>query len=139
MDHETTGKSAEEFTPPTAAHVYTISQVGAMLGDVPVETLRHWEKDLGNLLQPMRQAGGARRFSDADVRTLRMFVDLKSRGFTNEGARRELVLGIADCQDIQTVEQALLTIDRATRSIAQAAARLDDAREFLQRHTRNKE
>lgn len=122
------------FAVPSKDHVYSISQVCA-LTSIPQSTLRHWEATLGDLMQPARQSGGARRYSQADVRILKEFSALtREQGYTNAGAREEISRRRLNYGDIETVEQALHEIQRATQAIAREAARLDEAREFLMQH-----
>lgn len=127
---------SQSYPVPTAEHVYTISQVSALVGMVPVETLRHWERDLGELLQPARRTGGARLYTEADVQTLCTFRQLKERGLTNAGARDEITRRRQARSEIETVEQALEAVARATRQIAQATELLDEAREFLAKNAK---
>lgn len=69
---------------------YSISQVYALTG-VPKSTIRFWEKEFGEFLHPQRTVGGQRRFSPAEVETLKMIDHLVNReGYTLEGVRRRL-------------------------------------------------
>ena len=65
--------------------VYVIS-VFAELAGVHPQTLRNYERT--GLLRPGRTSGGSRRFSDADLVTLRRIQELTNEGVNLEGVRR---------------------------------------------------
>jgi len=65
--------------------VYVIS-VFAELAGVHPQTLRNYERT--GLLRPGRTSGGSRRFSDADLATLRRIQELTNEGVNLEGVRR---------------------------------------------------
>ncbi len=65
--------------------VYVIS-VFAEIAGVHPQTLRNYERT--GLLRPQRTAGGSRRFSDADLATLRRIQELTNEGVNLEGVRR---------------------------------------------------
>ena len=65
--------------------VYVIS-VFAELAGVHPQTLRNYERT--GLLRPERTSGGSRRFSDADLATLRRIQELTNEGVNLEGVRR---------------------------------------------------
>jgi MerR family transcriptional regulator/heat shock protein HspR len=65
--------------------VYVIS-VFAELAGVHPQTLRNYERT--GLLRPQRTSGGSRRFSDADLATLRRIQELTNEGVNLEGVRR---------------------------------------------------
>jgi MerR family transcriptional regulator/heat shock protein HspR len=65
--------------------VYVIS-VFAELAGVHPQTLRNYERT--GLLRPGRTTGGSRRFSDADLATLRRIQELTNEGVNLEGVRR---------------------------------------------------
>ena len=65
--------------------VYVIS-VFAEIAGVHPQTLRNSERT--GLLRPQRTSGGSRRFSDADLATLRRIQELTNEGVNLEGVRR---------------------------------------------------
>ena len=69
--------------------VYVIS-VAAELAGVHPQTLRIYERK--GLLDPARTGGGSRRYSDADLATLRRIQELTSGGLNLEGVRQVLAL-----------------------------------------------
>ena len=68
---------------------YTIAEVSAMF-DVAKSLLRYWEGEFKEI-QPRKDRGGIRRYTVKDVEHINKIYDLvKVRGFTIEGARKEL-------------------------------------------------
>lgn len=71
----------------TNTRQYRIREVVELL-DTPATTLRYWEKEFG--LSTVRQ-NGQRRYSDADIDTLRIIKSLlHERGLTTEAAKAYL-------------------------------------------------
>jgi len=70
--------------------LYSISQVHALTG-VPKSTIRFWEKEFSDFLNPLRSVGNQRRYDKASVDTLSRINQLvNDEGYTLEGARRKL-------------------------------------------------
>ncbi|MGB1032061.1 MAG: MerR family transcriptional regulator [Flavobacteriales bacterium] len=68
---------------------YSISEVAEMF-DVNQSTLRFWEKEFDNV-NPKKNRKGNRLFSLKDIEALKIIYHLvKDRGFTLEGARKQL-------------------------------------------------
>ena len=68
---------------------YTISEVSEMMG-VANSLLRYWEGEFKEI-KPRKDRNGVRRFTVADIERLQeIYVLLKERGFTIEGAKKEL-------------------------------------------------
>lgn len=68
---------------------YTIAEVSAMF-DVAKSLLRYWEGEFKEI-QPRKDRGGIRRYTVKDVEHINKIYDLvKVRGFTIDGARKEL-------------------------------------------------
>jgi len=68
---------------------YTISEVSEMLG-VANSMLRYWEGEFKSV-KPRKDRGGIRRYTVSDILQIQdIYVLLKERGFTIEGARKEL-------------------------------------------------
>lgn len=73
-----------------AKKIYSISQVNALTG-VPKPTLRFWEKEFSEYLDPDRTQGNQRRYDEESVERIRKINHLvKVEGYTIEGARRKL-------------------------------------------------
>lgn len=70
---------------------YKISEVAEML-DVPVSTIRFWEKEFKEL-KPVRSSSGVRYYKQNDIETLRIVhYLLKVQGLKIEAAREQLKL-----------------------------------------------
>lgn len=54
---------------------YRIKQISELLG-LPVSTVRHWQNQFPNLIQPLRTEGGQRRYTDADLITFKEIKNL---------------------------------------------------------------
>jgi len=68
---------------------YSIGEVAEMFG-VSNSLIRYWESEF-NVLKPSKNKKGDRRFMVKDIRTLeRIYTLVKERGFTLEGAKKEL-------------------------------------------------
>ena len=76
--------------PSNLNHLYSISQVNALTG-VPKPTLRFWEKEFREYLEPLRTTGNQRRYDDQTVDTIRRINHLvKVEGYTLDGAKKKL-------------------------------------------------
>ena len=76
--------------PSNLNHLYSISQVNALTG-VPKPTLRFWEKEFKEYLEPLRTSGNQRRYNEQTVDTIRRINHLvKVEGYTLEGAKKKL-------------------------------------------------
>jgi len=73
-----------------SAKLYSISQVNALTG-VPKSTLRFWEKEFKDFLEPERTQGNQRRYDEESVDLIRRINYLvKVEGYTIEGAKKKL-------------------------------------------------
>ncbi len=81
---------------------YSIGEVAEIL-DIPVSTVRFWEKNF-DILRPQKTSAGHRKFTPADLENLKVIYHLvKEKGMTLEGARqrlRENPEGISHDQEI---------------------------------------
>lgn len=69
---------------------YSMGEVSSMFG-VNQSLLRYWDKEFPSL-KPKKNRKGDRRFTKEDINELQRIYNLvKERGFTIEGARKELV------------------------------------------------
>ena len=60
---------------------FTIGQVSKEL-DVSCHTLRFWEKELGEVLVPLRTNGGQRRYTTKHVETIKEIKRLRNSGLS---------------------------------------------------------
>ena len=68
---------------------YSIGEVAEMF-EVSNSLIRYWESEF-NVLKPSKNKKGDRRFMVKDIRTLeKIYTLVKERGFTLEGAKKEL-------------------------------------------------
>lgn len=68
---------------------YSIGEVSSLFGVSP-SLLRYWESEF-NLLKPQKNRKGDRRYVKKDIEQLEQIYTLvKERGFTLEGAKKEL-------------------------------------------------
>ena len=73
---------------PSAVGIGTASR----LTDVEVHTLRYWEEEFAGLVDPIRTAGGQRRYRPEDLEVLgRIKALLRDDMLTIPGARRRLM------------------------------------------------
>ena len=86
---------------------YTIGQVSKQL-DVSCHTLRFWEKELGNILVPLRTNGGQRRYTAEHLDIVKEIKTLKDKGFT-----------LAEIKAQMGPEESLAIVDRVAREIAE--------------------
>ena len=91
--------------------VYVIS-VAAELAGMHPQTLRIYERR--GLVQPARTQGGNRRYSDADIETLRRISELAESGMNLEGIRRVMELEAENEQLRVELARALAEAERAT-------------------------
>ena len=70
--------------------LYSIAQVNAITG-VAKPTIRFWEKEFRDFLNPLRTQGNQRRYSRTDIETIERINHLvRVEGFTLEGARKKM-------------------------------------------------
>lgn len=68
---------------------YSISEIAEMF-NVSKSLIRFWESEF-DLLRPHKNSKGDRRFTEQNIQQFRTIYDLvKGRGFTLDGAKREL-------------------------------------------------
>ncbi|MBN8689163.1 MAG: MerR family transcriptional regulator [Armatimonadetes bacterium] len=65
--------------------------VASSITGVEVHTLRYWEKEFEEFLQPLRTEGGQRRFRPQDIQTIFLLKRLlREEMFSIAGARKSL-------------------------------------------------
>jgi MerR family transcriptional regulator/heat shock protein HspR len=106
----------DSYPGPSTRAVYVIS-VAAELAGVHPQTLRLYERK--GLLDPQRTGGGSRRYSDADIFSLRRILELTNAGVNLEGVRRVLALE----QEVAELTEALEDAHAAARAAVEATHR----------------
>ena len=72
--------------------MFSIGQVNAITG-IPKPTIRYWEKEFSDYLDPVRTTGNQRRYDEHAIADLeRVNYLVKVQGYTIDGARRKLEL-----------------------------------------------
>ena len=85
---------------------YSIGEVAELLG-VPASRIRFWDKEFAHL-KPSKNSRGERRFTKDNIRQLQQINHLlKDRGFTIEGARKEIAASRRPPEDKQRVIDGL--------------------------------
>jgi MerR family transcriptional regulator/heat shock protein HspR len=97
--------------------VYVIS-VAAELAGMHPQTLRIYERR--GLVSPARTQGGNRRYSDADIETLRRIAELASNGMNLEGIRKVMEL---EAENQRLREQLAAARAEAANATAEAERR----------------
>jgi len=94
---------------------YSIGEV-AKIFEVNTSLIRFWEKEF-DILKPKKNKKGNRLFTKDDLENLkRIFVLVKEKGFTLEGAKKELKKGSIDLspavniQDTNLLSEKLLNL-----------------------------
>ena len=73
-----------------APKLFSIGQVHAITG-IPKPTIRYWEKEFEEYLEPLRTTGNQRRYDEKSIADLEKINYLvKVQGYTLDGARRKL-------------------------------------------------
>lgn len=76
---------------------YTIGEVSELFG-VSASLLRYWESEF-SILKPQKNRKGDRRYIKKDIHQIeRIYTLVKERGFTLEGAKKELKKKPVDTQ-----------------------------------------
>lgn len=77
---------------------YTISEVAEAF-DVNASLLRFWEKEF-DIIQPKKNLRGTRRYTQEDIKNIELIYFLvREEGYTIEGARRKLKVGLNKTMD----------------------------------------
>jgi MerR family transcriptional regulator/heat shock protein HspR len=98
--------------------VYVIS-VAAELAGMHPQTLRIYERR--GLVTPARTQGGNRRYSDADIETLRRISELAASGMNLEGIRKVMEL---EAENERLRQQLAAAKAEAANAVADAERRL---------------
>ena len=108
---------------------YTIGVVSQLLG-LPPQMLRRYEE--AGLLEPARQAGKNRLYSDQDIAILEEIVELSEQGINAVGIRyiikiRKHVLVLQ--QEVQEAREAQLRAEEEWRRLQNAHEEFDEPRQ----------
>ncbi len=92
---------------------YSIGEVADAF-DVNPSLIRFWEKEF-QLISPKKTNSGTRKFSAKDIEKLQLiYILVKERGFTLDGAKKQLKQGnnpnLAILKKLQKIRQELLRI-----------------------------
>ncbi|HDM79164.1 MAG TPA: MerR family transcriptional regulator, partial [Deltaproteobacteria bacterium] len=77
-------------------------------------TLRFWEKELGNIIVPLRTTGGQRRYTREHVETIRQIKRLRDNGFSLAEIRSRM-----SDQNTNNNNRKLDIVDRVANEIAE--------------------
>ncbi len=98
---------AKQLTDDDLKLYYSIGEAAKLL-EVPASKIRFWDKEFPHL-KPTKNSRGERRFTKDNIRQLQQInYLLKERGFTIEGARKEIASGKKQPEDKQAIIDALL-------------------------------
>jgi len=87
---------------------FKIKQVGEEL-DVPVSTIRFWQKEFAGFIRPQRTDGGQRRYSEQDVAKFRQIRDMVyDKKMSIDQAKQILKSGNAELSRIDWTKQSIL-------------------------------
>jgi len=90
---------------------YTIGEVALLIGAAP-SVIRYWEAEF-NTLKPSKNSRGERKYTQKDVHLiLDIHYLLKEKGYTIEGAKKELI----HQKNNQKEEKVLLTHLKSVRA-----------------------
>jgi len=69
---------------------YTIREVAAQLSE-PESTLRYWEDEFSDMIQPTRNERGVRLYKESDIQDIRLIQHfIRDSGLTLDGVRKKL-------------------------------------------------
>ena len=97
--------------------LYTIKEVSD-LTDIPVHTLRFWERVFKGYITPIRTNGGHRRYSSETIsliKNIKAFV--YEKGYTLNGALNELKLNITAGNDFRKRKDIEILVDEIAEMI----------------------
>jgi MerR HTH family regulatory protein len=81
-----------EFQKKTKADRTVPISAASVITGIEVHTLRYWEREFAEFLNPVRTAGGQRRYGPEDIQTLFLIKRLlRDEMFSIAGARKHLI------------------------------------------------
>jgi len=86
-----------------------IKEVSEQVG-VPVSTIRYWQKEFANIVQPARTDGGQRRYSGGDIAKFKQIKELVYKKKVGIGHAKEMLIkkGRCDMEGIDWSKQRIL-------------------------------
>ncbi len=105
---------------------YTIGVVSQLLG-LPPQVLRRYEE--AGLLEPARQAGKNRLYSDRDVAILEEIAELSELGVNAIGIRHIIQIR----RDVIVLQQEILEVREALHRSEEARLRIEMSRQVIDR------
>jgi DNA-binding transcriptional MerR regulator len=118
--------------------LFTIGEVGRTL-DIPVTTLRFYEKEFPSLLKPRRTAGGHRRYTQAHVEAFRFIKETSGRIPLREiKAQTPDPASDALEKTVEGLRGALLGLDQRVRKMEEALAGFANRLSVLEEKSRKK-
>lgn len=107
---------ANEKTDKDLKRYYSIGEVATEL-DVNTSLIRFWENEFAHI-KPNKNSRGDRRFTKDNIRQLREVYHLvRERGFTLEGARKEIAGGKGPQSGKQEIVRRLSDVKRRLESL----------------------
>ena len=101
---------------------WTISEVAEQF-DVNASLLRYWEKEF-SALDPKKQGSGKRAYTAKDIEIIGVLHDLlKRKGYTIDGAKRQLKQALKEHRQLEALRQRLEAIRAELVDIADDAKR----------------
>ena len=101
---------------------WTISEVAEQF-DVNASLLRYWEKEF-SALEPKKQGSGKRAYTAKDIEIIGVLHDLlKHKGYTIDGAKRQLKQALKEHRQMEALRQRLEAIRAELLAIAEDAER----------------
>ena len=101
---------------------WTISEVAEQF-DVNASLLRYWEKEF-SALDPKKQGSGKRAYTAKDIEIIGVLHDLlKRKGYTIDGAKRQLKQALKEHRQLEALRQRLEAIRAELVDIADDAER----------------
>ena len=98
---------------------YSIGEVAKKL-NVNTSLIRFWENEFGHI-KPNKNSRGDRRFTKENIQQLRQVYHLvRERGFTLDGARREIAAGSRPASDKQQIIDRLQEVRRRLEALRDA-------------------
>jgi DNA-binding transcriptional MerR regulator len=106
---------------------FTVNQVSEKLS-IPKPTLRFWEKELADIIIPLRTIGGQRRYTSTHLTTLEKIRELRNTGKSLPEIREILGNGFEKTHPV-----GQLDIERLSKRIAEVVK--DELENFLKEKT----
>jgi len=118
--------------------LYTIGEIGKTL-EIPVTTLRFYEKEFPSLLHARRTPGGHRRYTQAHLEAFRFIRETSKTIPLGELKARTPEKEDREMEDrLNKLQEALLALDQRVRKMEEALASLSNRLAGLEEKSRKK-